>query len=112
MSYDIFLVFNSTYEARYKYKKILNKYFKDNGCYYITEKQEIIFPIKRNLFKRILIKLKIKKYKYNKVRVKFIGPNKVQAIVSIYNRYYFKDDTNDLDIVKLIAKEYEKGEKM
>ena len=112
MNYDVYLIFNSNYSAEYNYRKVLNKYFEESGCYYIHKRKEIVFPIKRNLFSRILIKLKIKKYKYDKVRIHFISKSSPQANIGIYNKYFILEDQDVLDIVRIIAKEYEKGEKM
>ena len=112
MNYDVYLIFDSNLNAKYNYRKVLNKYFENSGCYIIRKRNILVFPIKRNLFKRILIKLKIKKYKYDKVRVHFISQDTAQANIGIYNKYFILGDQSYLDIVRIIAKEYEKGEKM
>lgn len=112
MNYDVYLIFDSNYSAEYNYRKVLYKYFENGGVYCIRKRNILAFPIKRNLFKRILIKLKIKKYKYNKVRIHFISQNNPQSNIGIYNKYFIIEDQDDLDIVRIIAKEYEKGEKM
>lgn len=112
MNYDVYLIFNSNYSAEYNYRKVLNKYSENGGFYYNRKKHILAFPIKRNLFSRILMKLKIKKYKYDKVRIHFISKSSPQANIGIYNKYFILEDQDALDIVRIIAKEYEKGEKM
>ncbi len=112
MNYDVYLIFNSNYSAEYNYRKVLNKYFENGGAYCIRKRNILAFPIKRNLFSRILMKLKIKKYKYDKVRIHFISKSSPQANIGIYNKYFILEDQDVLDIVRIIAKEYEKGEKM
>ena len=56
------------------------------------------------------MKLKIKKYKYNNVRICFISQNQPQANMGAYNRYFILGDQDGLDIIRIIAIEYEKGE--
>lgn len=112
MNYDVYLVFDNNYNAKYNYRKLLNKYFENSGCYCIKKRNILVFPIKRNLFKRILMKLKIKKYKYDKVRIHFISLKNAQANIGIYNKYFILEDQDCLDIVRIIANEYEKGENL
>lgn len=110
MSYDVYFIFESNFVAKSVFQKMFYKYFANVKCYIKRDRCEAIFPIKRNWFQKILMKLKIKKYKYEKLRVRFLSKKSHQANIGIYKKYFIENTEDYLSILKIILKEYEKGE--